>query len=273
MVPRWDEVGADERTFCPARYDVEAIRASSRSWRAEVYGKPLVYLDNAASAQKPRAVIDAMMRTHGDAATPTSIAACTTLANETTEAYEGARETVRALPQRRLDRRDRLHPTAHRGDQPRRRSLRPMAHRGGRRDRALRAWSTTPTSCPGTSCASGKGAVLKWVPVDDDGTSSSTPSRSCLAAHQDRRDHPHVQRARHGDAGERDRRASPTRTACRCCSTAPGGGAPRRSTCSDSTSISTSSPATSSTARPASACSTASANGWPRCRPTRAAAR
>ena len=35
-------------------YDVEAIRARLPDPVAEVYGKPLVYLDNAASAQKPR---------------------------------------------------------------------------------------------------------------------------------------------------------------------------------------------------------------------------
>ena len=46
-----------------------------------------------------------------------------------------------------------------------------------------------------------------------------------------------------------------------------------RSTCRISASISTSSPATSSTARPASACSTASTSSWPRCSPIRAAAR
>ena len=40
-------------------------------------GKPLVFLDSGASAQKPRAVIDAMVALHGDAPTPTSIAAPT----------------------------------------------------------------------------------------------------------------------------------------------------------------------------------------------------
>ena len=46
-----------------APYDVEAIRAEFPILAQEVYGKPLVYLDNAASAQKPRAVIDAMVNT------------------------------------------------------------------------------------------------------------------------------------------------------------------------------------------------------------------
>ena len=41
-------------------FDVERVRADFPILSQEVYGKPLVYLDNAASAQKPRAVIDAM---------------------------------------------------------------------------------------------------------------------------------------------------------------------------------------------------------------------
>ena len=39
-------------------YDVETVRRDFPILSREVYGKPLVYLDNAASAQKPRAVID-----------------------------------------------------------------------------------------------------------------------------------------------------------------------------------------------------------------------
>jgi cysteine desulfurase/selenocysteine lyase len=42
-----------------AAYDVAAIRADFPILATRVYGKPLVYLDNAASAQKPRQVIDA----------------------------------------------------------------------------------------------------------------------------------------------------------------------------------------------------------------------
>jgi cysteine desulfurase / selenocysteine lyase len=41
-------------------YDVERIRADFPILYREVYGKPLVYLDNAASAQKPRSVIETM---------------------------------------------------------------------------------------------------------------------------------------------------------------------------------------------------------------------
>ena len=45
-------------------YDVNAIRADFPILSREVNGKPLVYLDNGASAQKPRAVIDAVTQAY-----------------------------------------------------------------------------------------------------------------------------------------------------------------------------------------------------------------
>src|SRR6185437_1842771 len=77
-------------------FDVERARAEFPILQRQVNGRPLVYLDSAASAQKPRAVIEAM-----SAAMETSYAnvhrGLHTLANETTEAYEKARENVRRL--------------------------------------------------------------------------------------------------------------------------------------------------------------------------------
>ncbi|MCI4662952.1 MAG: SufS family cysteine desulfurase [Neomegalonema sp.] len=49
-----------------APYDVEAIRADFPILSRQVYGKPLVYLDNGASAQKPRAVIEAVTRSYAE---------------------------------------------------------------------------------------------------------------------------------------------------------------------------------------------------------------
>ena len=43
-----------------ANFDIEKVRADFPILSREVYGKPLVYLDNGASAQKPTAVIDAV---------------------------------------------------------------------------------------------------------------------------------------------------------------------------------------------------------------------
>ena len=75
-------------------FDIDAIRAEFPILNREVNGKPLVYLDNAASAQKPDAVIDAMSeQARGSFANVHR--GLHTLANETTEAYETAREDVR----------------------------------------------------------------------------------------------------------------------------------------------------------------------------------
>jgi cysteine desulfurase/selenocysteine lyase len=74
-------------------FDPYAVRAQFPILSRQVNGKPLVYLDSAASAQKPRAVIDAMT-----AAMEGSYAnvhrGLHTLANETTEAFEAARDSV-----------------------------------------------------------------------------------------------------------------------------------------------------------------------------------
>jgi cysteine desulfurase/selenocysteine lyase len=75
-------------------FDIDAIRAEFPILSREVNGKPLVYLDNAASAQKPDAVIDAMAN-QARTAYANVHRGIHTLANETTEAYEAAREHVR----------------------------------------------------------------------------------------------------------------------------------------------------------------------------------
>ncbi|MFZ5729990.1 MAG: cysteine desulfurase [Phenylobacterium sp. RIFCSPHIGHO2_01_FULL_70_10] len=74
-------------------FDVEAVRAEFPILQRQVNGKPLVYLDSAASAQKPKAVIEAMTRAmeHSYANVHRGLH---TLANETTEAYESARRAV-----------------------------------------------------------------------------------------------------------------------------------------------------------------------------------
>jgi len=77
-------------------YDVNRIRADFPALALEVYGKPLVYLDNAASAQKPRAVLDRLE--HAYTAEYSNVhRGLHYLANAATEAYEGAREKVRAF--------------------------------------------------------------------------------------------------------------------------------------------------------------------------------
>ena len=46
-------------------YDVDAVRRDFPILSREVHGRPLVYLDNGASAQKPQAVIDAVAQVYG----------------------------------------------------------------------------------------------------------------------------------------------------------------------------------------------------------------
>jgi cysteine desulfurase/selenocysteine lyase len=70
-------------------FNVDAVRAEFPILQRQVHGKPLVYLDSAASAQKPRVVIEAMRHAmeHSYANVHRGLH---TLANETTDAYEAA---------------------------------------------------------------------------------------------------------------------------------------------------------------------------------------
>lgn len=80
----------------PAPYDIEAVRADFPILAERPYGKKLVYLDNAASAQKPRAVIERL--THAYEHEYSNVhRGLHYLANAATEAYELAREKTRAF--------------------------------------------------------------------------------------------------------------------------------------------------------------------------------
>jgi len=77
-----------------ASFDVAALRAQFPALQQLVHGKPLVYLDNAATAQKPVAVLDALRRyyEHDNANVHRGVHA---LSERATEAYEGGRDKVR----------------------------------------------------------------------------------------------------------------------------------------------------------------------------------
>ncbi len=75
-------------------YDVEVIRRDFPILSREVYGKPLVYLDNGASAQKPQVVIDAIAHAYSQEYANVH-RGLHFLSNTATDAYEGAREKVR----------------------------------------------------------------------------------------------------------------------------------------------------------------------------------
>ncbi|GFE84430.1 cysteine desulfurase [Steroidobacter agaridevorans] len=74
--------------------DVAAIRRDFPILHQTVNGKPLVYLDNAASSQRPKSVIEAISRyyEHDHANVHRGVH---TLSQRATDAYEGARETIR----------------------------------------------------------------------------------------------------------------------------------------------------------------------------------
>ena len=77
-------------------YDVNKIREDFSALAMQVYGKPLVYLDNAASAQKPKAVLDRIQQAYAHEYSNVH-RGLHYLANAATEGYEGAREKVRAF--------------------------------------------------------------------------------------------------------------------------------------------------------------------------------
>jgi len=77
-------------------FDVEAVRKDFPILERQVHGRPLVYLDNAATTQKPAQVIDALVHYYENY-NANIHRAVHTLGEEATAAYEGAREKVRAF--------------------------------------------------------------------------------------------------------------------------------------------------------------------------------
>ena len=77
-------------------FDVDRIREDFPILHERIHGKPLVYLDNAATTQKPRAVLDALMDyyLHHNANVHRAVH---TLSTRATEACDRAREKVRGL--------------------------------------------------------------------------------------------------------------------------------------------------------------------------------
>ena len=77
-------------------FDVAAVRAVFPALHQQVHGKPLVYLDNAATTQKPQSVVDALRAyyEHDNANVHRGVHE---LSERATAAYEGSREKVRAF--------------------------------------------------------------------------------------------------------------------------------------------------------------------------------
>ena len=74
-------------------YDVQAVRRDFPILDTAVHGVPLVYLDSAASAQRPRSVLDAVYR-HYETSHANVHRGAHELSVRATEAYENARDTI-----------------------------------------------------------------------------------------------------------------------------------------------------------------------------------
>jgi cysteine desulfurase/selenocysteine lyase len=148
-------------------YDVERIRKDFPILALAVYGKPLVYLDNAASAQKPRDVLDRMYKGY-----TTEYAnvhrGLHYLANAATEAYEGARDKVRGFLN--AERREEIIFTRNATE-----AINLVAATFGR-DRiqpgdeiVLSIMEHHSNIVPWHFLRERHGAVIRWAPVDDQG--------------------------------------------------------------------------------------------------------
>src|SRR5277367_2000688 len=148
-------------------YDVNRIRADFPILATQVYGKPLVYLDNAASAQKPNAVLDRLHQAY-----TTQYAnvhrGLHYLANEATEAYEGAREKVAAFLN--AGRKEEIIFTRNATE-----AINLVAYTFGRErikagdEIILSIMEHHSNIVPWHFLRERQGAVIKWAPVDDEG--------------------------------------------------------------------------------------------------------
>ena len=101
------DVNESSRTFAvpgedAAAYDVERVRADFPILATQVHGHPLCYLDNAASAQKPRAVLD-VVRDAYETTYANVHRGVHYLSERATADYEGARKKVQRFLNARHD--------------------------------------------------------------------------------------------------------------------------------------------------------------------------
>ncbi len=83
-----------QTSLAAPRFDVAAVRAAFPALAQQVHGRPLVYLDNAATAQKPAAVIEAL-RAYYERDNANVHRGVHALSERATVAYDAAREAVR----------------------------------------------------------------------------------------------------------------------------------------------------------------------------------
>jgi cysteine desulfurase / selenocysteine lyase len=148
-------------------YDVKRIRSDFPILAMAVYGKPLVYLDNAASAQKPRVVLDRLNAVYTSQYANVH-RGLHFLANEATEAYENAREKVAAFVNAR--RKEEIVFTRNATE-----AINLVAYTFGRErikagdEIVLSIMEHHSNIVPWHFLRERQGAVIKWAPVDDEG--------------------------------------------------------------------------------------------------------
>jgi cysteine desulfurase/selenocysteine lyase len=151
-----------------AGYDVEAIRRDFPILSREIYGKPLVYLDNGASAQKPNVVIDTISRAYRNEYANVH-RGLHFLSNTATEAYEKARETARRFI-------NAAHPDEIIFTRNATEGINLVADSFGRDgigegdEIVLSIMEHHSNIVPWNYHRERKGAVIRWAPVADDGT-------------------------------------------------------------------------------------------------------
>src|SRR3954453_283052 len=148
-------------------YDIARIREDFPALAMQVYGKQLVYLDNAASAQKPTAVLDRMKEAYTSEYANVH-RGLHYLANAATEGYEGAREKVRAFL--KASRPEEIIFTRNATE-----AINLVAYTLARErippgDEILISIMEHPSNfVPWHFIRERHGSVIKWAPVDDDG--------------------------------------------------------------------------------------------------------
>ncbi|HZL40716.1 MAG TPA: cysteine desulfurase [Pseudolabrys sp.] len=148
-------------------YDVAKIRADFPALALKVYGKSLVYLDNAASAQKPKQVLERIERAYTEQYANVH-RGLHYLANEATEAYEGARETVRGFLN--AEKKEEIIFTRNATE-----AINLVAYTFGREritpgdEIVLSIMEHHSNIVPWHFLRERHGAVIKWAPVDDEG--------------------------------------------------------------------------------------------------------
>ncbi len=209
-----------------AGFDVERIRRDFPILSERAYGRPLVYLDNAATSQKPRAVIDALVRyyTTENANVHRGVHL---LSERSTASYEDARRTVQTFLNAALSARDCVHARRYRRDQPGGAKLGAGECGRGRRDPDLRAGA--PFEHRALADA-GRGEARHIARRADRRPRRRDPGgirEAAGAAYEDRRAGVRLERARHRQSHRaHDRDGAPARR-CHADRRCAGGAAPQ----------------------------------------------